>query len=177
MARLTEVVSFSAPPGEVAAWRAACGNKLSPWIREKLNAALGIVEITGPAMDIRALIQEGVATALAAKGIGSVPAQEAEQPLSAAEIRSQVAGMVRGATTIAIPADEEDRLRQRGIVASFIRVDGREWRGNGPDPLQAGCMIRADVLAEYAPALEALGNRLASQQARAGADGRVVAYV
>ena len=52
-----------------------------------------------------------------------------------------------GATTDA-PADP-GLLRERGLVAGFVRSGGKEWRGVGPSPFEADCAVRAEVLAEF----------------------------
>lgn len=63
-----------------------------------------------------------------------------------------------GATSAVADEDELDRRRHRGRVAAFLRLDGREWPHPGPSPLEPGCEVRADVLAEYAARLERLRN-------------------
>ena len=58
-----------------------------------------------------------------------------------------------GATTSPEPVDMEAH-RQRGLVGNFIRSDGMEWRGGGPDPLDPRCQLRGDVLAEFVVKLQ-----------------------
>lgn len=75
-----------------------------------------------------------------------------------------------------IPSDELAVRRDRGLVAAFLRIDGREWKGSGPTPLEPGCTVSAAVLAEYAGQLAALRvrlERLAAEEQRFAAGGGV----
>jgi len=151
------VVSISAPEDEVAAWRAAAelvGARLSIWARAALVAAAEATQDEARhSADVERL-QEAHRERAELIRIDTAPAAE-------------LPPLAPGVTTVAIDADLEDRLRQRGLVAQFVRSGGREWRGAGPDPLRPGCTIRPDVLAEFAARLAAVRVELARAAAEA----------
>lgn len=65
----------------------------------------------------------------------------------------------------AIPPDDLALRRQRSLVAAFLRLDGREWLGTGPTPLEVGCQVSPAVLAEFVPGLAIVRERLAERAA------------
>ena len=154
------VVSISAPEDEVAAWRAAAdvvGARLSIWARAALVAAAEATQDEARhSADVERL-QVGNRERAELIHVDSAPAGD-------------LPPLPPGATTVAIDADLEDRLRQRGLVAQFIRSGGREWRGHGPNPLHPGCTIRRDVLAEVRGKLD----QVAHQMAVAAADAALI---
>ena len=99
--------------------------------------------VTITADDLRELVASAVREAL---GAAAPPVPTPADPLPV------------GATSAVADEDELDRRRHRGRVAAFLRLDGREWPHPGPSPLEPGCEVRADVLAEYAARLERLRN-------------------
>lgn len=162
--RTTKVVSISATPAEIALWRRASGGELSVWIREHLNAACDGMEPEPPvsaaqAPDIAALIREAVASALAAQGV-----PEATQ----AYVPTPIPELPAGAKNVPISPEDAERYRHRGQVAAFLRLDGQKWLYPGPSPFEPGCLVRADVLAEYADRLDDLRDRLRFDAAQMG---------
>ena len=148
------VVSIRASDDEAAAWRAAAGlvgEPLSIWARAALVAA-------------------AEATQDEARHSAGVERVQANNRDLAEVPRVERPPLPPGATTVAIDADLEDRLRQRGLVAQFIRSVGREWRGHGPNPLHPGCTIRRDVLVEVRSKLD----WVAHQMAVAAADAALI---
>ena len=51
--------------------------------------------------------------------------------------------------------------RERGKVAAFLRLGGRDWMGPGPSPLEPGCQISKRVLKEFAERLDDLRYQIA----------------
>lgn len=63
-----------------------------------------------------------------------------------------------------IPPTERRLQQERALVASFIRIDGREWKGSGPTPLEPGCSISPFVLREFEGGLAKV--RILNERAR-----------
>lgn len=125
------ITSVRAPAEERDAWQRAadvCGVSLTVWVREALNA-------------------------------GAEATLEAEHPrervVPAAYTPPELPPLPAGAKSAPEPVDL-DLNRQRGLVAAFIRIGGKEWKGQGPNPLHPGCQVRADVLREFSPQLTVL---------------------
>jgi hypothetical protein len=150
------ISSVSSSPAERDAWKRAAelaGMAWPVWCREALNAAAEatIAEAEAPPAKPRVRVPAGRAAI-----------EETADP-NAAYVPPELPPLPPGAKTAPVDPDDLDRFRQRGLVASFIRADGREWRGNGPDPLRAGCSIRKDVLAEFADRLDMLRDYVAAK--------------
>lgn len=148
------ISSVSSTPTERDAWKRAAelaGSKLPVWCREALNAAADAAIAEAEAPPTRRLMHK------------PVPVESTQFDPGAPYVPPELPPLPIGAKTVAIDPDELDRYRQRGLVAGFIRAGGdpREWRGQGPNPLQRGCAVRADVLAEFAERLDALGGQVA----------------
>lgn len=150
------ITSISSSADEREAWKLAAktsGTPVSVWARMALNAA---VEATMAEDDASLLPPEMVRQAFAKPVArpdprelmrdGIIPnATLTEAPAYTPPV---LPPLPLGATTAPEVVDM-DRSRQRGAVAAFIRSEGKDWRGQGPDPLSPGCQIRRDVMAEY----------------------------
>lgn len=75
---------------------------------------------------------------------------------------------VRASASTILPAAPEPTAddtiqigKERGAVRYFIAEKGKTWKLPGPNPLEGGCLVRAEVIAEYRADLDALAYQLA----------------
>ena len=144
------ISSVSSTPAERDVWKRAAtiaGVAFPVWCREALNAGAeaAISEADAPPERPRVRVPAGRAPV--------DPSRQFNQ--QAPYVPPELPPLPIGAKTAPEPVDM-DLMRQRGLVASFIRSDGKEWRGSGATPLMPGCIIRADVLAEFVDKLDGL---------------------
>lgn len=138
------ITSISSSADEREAWKLAAkisGTPVSVWARMALNAA---VEATMAEDDASLLPPEMVRQVFAKPAVVAQRVSAEAIPYDPPDLPP----LPSGATTAPEVVDM-DRSRQRGAVAAFIRSEGKDWRGQGPDPLSPSCQIRADVLTEY----------------------------
>lgn len=135
------ISAVSSSEAERDAWKRAAelaGLPFTAWCRDALNAA---AEAEQEARD-----QEG-------QFLPRTPSRAGVRAEPVAYVPPKLPLLPLGATTSPEPVDMEAH-RQRGLVGNFIRADGMEWRGGGPDPLDPRCQLRGDVLAEFVVKLQ-----------------------
>jgi hypothetical protein len=83
------------------------------------------------------------------KAKGSVPDTPAPLPLA----------------SVGIAPDEMTFRRHRGWVNHFCKLEGKEWIGEGPNPLDPHCKIDKRILQEFAGTLEQVREKIADERA------------